>query len=270
MTTSPEVVQARRRRPFAWELRCTNLQLRRRFSSLAGYYGDYSLAALDEIHLDEIQHQRLLARCVIVNQPRRSALRARERLRAMRATCERRSSRASPSLANFYATIGRRYVAILLGRRKAKWSRCSPRISVSLPHLHAVARQLRRPSPEASSIADAALWRPHSSIPIADILTIASCDGLVQQPNGIITSEVEATHRLRRRSIVTSDDCIAIKTDVILVLCSSQVPLPSVPPSFHSKSNNATQAGPTPAMATVIRAVAAFSVRGMGSSWTPT
>ena len=37
------------------------------------------------------------------------------------------------------------------------------------------------------------LWRRHSSIPIADILTIASCDGLVQQPNGIITSEVEAT-----------------------------------------------------------------------------
>ena len=47
VTTSPEVVQARRRRPFAWEQRCTNLQLRRRFSSLAGYYGDYSLAALD-------------------------------------------------------------------------------------------------------------------------------------------------------------------------------------------------------------------------------
>ncbi len=62
------------------------------------------------------------------------------------------------------------------------------------------------------------LWRPHSSIPMADILTIASCDGLVQQPNGIITVEVEATHRLGRRSIVTSDDCIAIKTDVILVL----------------------------------------------------
>ena len=137
----------------------------------------------------------------------------------MRATCERRSSRASPSLANFYATIGRGYVAVLLGRPKAKWSRCSPRISVSLPHLHAVARQLgfRRPSPEASSIATP-LWRRYSSIPIADILTIASCDGLVQQPNGIITSEVEATHRLRRRSIVTSDDCIAIKTDVILVL----------------------------------------------------
>ena len=53
MTTSPEVVQARRRRPFALELRCTNLQLRRRFSSLARYYGDYSLAALG-IQLDEI------------------------------------------------------------------------------------------------------------------------------------------------------------------------------------------------------------------------
>ena len=61
VTTSPEVVQARRRRPFALELRCTNLQLRRIFSSLAGYYGDYSLAALG-IQLDEIQHQRLLAR----------------------------------------------------------------------------------------------------------------------------------------------------------------------------------------------------------------
>ena len=48
VTTSPEVVQARRRRPFALELRCTNLQLRRIFSSLAGYYGDYSLAALGD------------------------------------------------------------------------------------------------------------------------------------------------------------------------------------------------------------------------------
>ena len=48
VTTSPEVVQARRRRPFALELRCTNLQLRRIFSSLAGYYGDYSLAALED------------------------------------------------------------------------------------------------------------------------------------------------------------------------------------------------------------------------------
>src|SRR6476660_992721 len=72
-----------------------------------------------------------------------------------------------------------------------------------------VLKRLQSPTP---------LWRPHSSIPIADILTIASCDGLVQQPNGIITIEVEATHRLRRRSILTSDDCIAIKTDVILFL----------------------------------------------------
>ena len=43
-----------------------------------------------------------------------------------------------------------------------------------------------------------------------------------------------------------------------------------MPRPFHPKrkSNNATQAGPTPAMATVIKAVAAFSVRAMGSSWT--
>ena len=117
----------------------------------------------------------------------------------------------------------------LLGRRKAKWSRCSPRISVSLPHLHAVARQLRRPSPEASSIADAALATSATSF----------VDSNCGYPD----------HRIVRwpRSAAVS-----------------------VPPSFHSKSNNATQAGPTPAMATVIRAVAAFSVRGTGSSWTPT
>ena len=118
----------------------------------------------------------------------------------------------------------------LLGRRKAKWSRCSPRISVSLPHLHAVARQLRRPSPEASSIADAALATSATSF----------VDSNCGYPD----------HRIVRwpRSAAAV----------------------SVPPSFHSKSNNATQAGPTPAMATVIRAVAAFSVRGTGSSWTPT
>jgi hypothetical protein len=56
------------------------------------------------------------------------------------------------------------------------------------------------------------------TIPVADILTIASCDGLVQQTNSIITREVEATHRHRRRIIVTRDDCIAIETDAILVL----------------------------------------------------
>ena len=39
-----------------------------------------------------------------------------------------------------------------------------------------VLKRLQSPTP---------LWRPHSSIPIADILTIASCDGLVQQPNHI-------------------------------------------------------------------------------------
>ena len=100
---------------------------------------------------------------------------------------------------------------------------------VSLPHLHAVARQLRRPSPEASSIADAALATSATSF----------VDSNCGYPD----------HRIVRwpRSAAVS-----------------------VPPSFHSKSNNATQAGPTPAMATVIRAVAAFSVRGTGSSWTPT
>jgi hypothetical protein len=77
-------------------------------------------------------------------------------------------------------------------------------------------------------------------------LTIASGDLLVQQPNGIITREVEATHRLRRGIVVTSDDCIAIETFAII----------------HSKSNSATHAGPTPAMATVITAVAAFSAVG--------
>jgi hypothetical protein len=159
---------------------------------------------------------------------------------------------------------------LLLGRRKAKWSRCSPRISVSC-HTSMLSRgssslgdqvlkRLQSPTP---------LWRPHLSIPIADILTIASCDGLVQQPNGIIMSEVKATHRLRRRSIVTSDDFIAIKTDVILVLVHRRFRF--LPCRHHfSKSNNGTQAGPTPAMATVIRAVAAFSVRGTGSSWSPT
>ena len=76
----------------------------------------------------------------------------------MRVTCERRSSRASPSLANFYATIGRRYVAIV---REAEGQvvQVQSTDQCELPHLHAVARQLefRRPSPEASSIADAAL-----------------------------------------------------------------------------------------------------------------
>jgi K+ potassium transporter len=60
--------------------------------------------------------------------------------------------------------------------------------------------------------------RPHSSIPVSDILTIASSDRLVQQSNGVITREVEATHRLRRGIIVTSDDCIAIEADEVFVL----------------------------------------------------
>jgi hypothetical protein len=67
---------------------------------------------------------------------------------------------------------------------------------------------------------------------------------------------------------VTSDDCIAIKTDVNLVVVHRRYRF--LPCRHHFTGNsNATQAGPTPAMATVIRAVAAFSVRGMGSSWTP-
>jgi hypothetical protein len=55
-------------------------------------------------------------------------------------------------------------------------------------------------------------------IPVSDILTIASSDRLVQQSNGVITREVEATHSLRRGIIVTSDDCIAIETDEVFVL----------------------------------------------------
>ena len=48
VTTSAGVVQARRRRPFAWEQRCTNLQLRPRIQQPRRVYGDYSLAALDK------------------------------------------------------------------------------------------------------------------------------------------------------------------------------------------------------------------------------
>jgi hypothetical protein len=42
--------------------------------------------------------------------------------------------------------------------------------------------------------------------------------------------------------------------------------MPSQPVGLRAILKGAT----TPAMATVIKAVAAFSVRGMGSSWTPT
>jgi hypothetical protein len=129
-------------------------------------------------------------------------------------------------------------------------------------------------------------------------LTIASSDRLIQQSNGVITREVEATHRLRRGIIVTSDDCIAIETDEVFVLrvhrrsanpflqsmfldrahhprgaqtdtqvsCvavgrpqASDDSLKGAGRHHHSKSNSATQAGPTPAMATVMTAVAAFS-----------
>ena len=157
VTTSPEVVQARRRRPFAWELRCTNLQLRRKFSSLAGYYGDYSLAALGNSSRRN-SASAPSRECVIET--------SRDDLRFGHGSafepCEQ--------LANVFVArivITRKIFCdhreplccYIVREAKAKWSRCSPRISVSLPHLHAVARQLgfRRPSPEGSSIADAAL-----------------------------------------------------------------------------------------------------------------
>jgi predicted site-specific integrase-resolvase len=70
--------------------------------------------------------------------------------------------------------------------------------------------------------------------PVTYILAIASCDGLIQQPNGIITREVEATHRLRRRIIVTGHDCIAIETDAILVLVHRSFTL--FRPSFTAKA----------------------------------
>ena len=95
-----------------------------------------------------------LSQCDL-NQPRRSALRAAPSSHAsnLRTSFVTRIAITRKLLCDHRAPLCR----YLLGRRKAKWSRCSPRISVSLPHLHAVARQLRRPSPEASSIADAAL-----------------------------------------------------------------------------------------------------------------
>ena len=167
MATLPEVVQARRRRPFTWELRCANLQLRRRFSSLAGYYGDYSLRRFGQIHLDEIQHQRLVAVCDL-NQPRRSALRA-----GAFEPCEQLANVVRHAHRHHSQTFMRpsgRYFAILLGRRKAKWSRCSPRISVSLPHLHAVARlAVTSPSRRAisSGLGDQVLKRLQSPTPLS-------------------------------------------------------------------------------------------------------
>jgi hypothetical protein len=135
--------------------------------------------------------------------------------------------------------------------------------------------------------------RPHSSIPVSNILTLTSSDRLVQQSNGVITREVKATHRLRRRSIVTCDDCIAIKADEVFVLwVHRRSATPLLPSRFrsrrhrsvlrsprplsmgganiddllkrpgrdhHSKSNNATDAGPMLAMATAMTAVAVLS-----------
>ena len=54
-----------------------------------------------------------------------------------------------------------------------------------------------------------------SRLPVADVLTLTSGNRLVKQPNGIITREVEVTHRLRRRGVVTGNDCIAIETNEV-------------------------------------------------------
>ena len=139
VTTSPEVVQSRRRRPFTWELRCTNLQLRPGFGSLAGY-------------------------TVIIRSPLWTDSSRRNSASAPSRECLIETSRDDLRFGHGSAfepceQLANVFVARIVITRKAKWSRCSPRISVSLPHLHAVARQLgfRRPSPEGSSIADAAL-----------------------------------------------------------------------------------------------------------------
>jgi hypothetical protein len=56
-----------------------------------------------------------------------------------------------------------------------------------------------------------------SGLPVADVLTLASGDRLVKQPNDVIAREVEVTHRLRRGLVVTGDDCVAIETDEVFV-----------------------------------------------------
>jgi hypothetical protein len=117
--------------------------------------------------------------------------------------------------------------------------------------------------------------RPHSPSPVSDILTLASSDRRVQQPTRVITREIEATHRLCRRIVVTCDDCIAIKANQVVVLRvhrRSVTPLLAVDAAKcgrrilkcagrhrHSKSNHARHAGPMPAMATAMSAVAAVS-----------
>ena len=95
----------------------------------------------------------------------------------------------------------------------------------------------------ASARKSTALRRPRSSIPVSNILTLTSSDRLVQQSNGVITREVEATHRLRRRSIVTCDDCIAIKADEVFglwihrrsALLSSPVDVSDSPPRTSTR-----------------------------------
>jgi hypothetical protein len=69
-----------------------------------------------------------------------------------------------------------------------------------------------------SRAADCSEALSFSGLPVADVLTLASGDRLVKQPNGIIAREVEATHRLRRGIVVTGDDCIAIEADHVFIL----------------------------------------------------
>ena len=59
-----------------------------------------------------------------------------------------------------------------------------------------------------------------SGLPIADVLTLTFGNRLVKQPDDVITREVEATHRLRRRAIVTGNDCIAIEMNEVFVFWS--------------------------------------------------
>jgi hypothetical protein len=55
-------------------------------------------------------------------------------------------------------------------------------------------------------------------LPVSDVLTLTSCNRLVKQPNDVIAREVEVTHRLRRRIVVTRNDRVAIETDEVFML----------------------------------------------------
>jgi hypothetical protein len=60
-------------------------------------------------------------------------------------------------------------------------------------------------------------------LPIADVLTPTSRDRRVKKSNGVIAREVEATHRLRRWSIATGNDCLSIETDEIFFFRAHRV-----------------------------------------------